>query len=289
MVKPFADAAFTGNVGDMPIVETQFGVHLIEIQQKEYPIIIVSVVKDILPGKETIDGAYVKATDFAGNNTTADAFDAAAKKQNLQVRPFFIRDGDKEVSGLKGSRELVQWANDDAEKGGVSKAYQLDDKYVVACLKEIRSKGISDFEDVKKDCELLAKQAKKADKFVADLNSAAAGGATIDAIATKSKGVLESATVPYNAVFIQGAGRELGLIGAISTQKAGTVSKPFIGQGGVYVVFVENVAELQPVANADMKMLKKQFLSDYSSRAFSDAVNALEFNADIVDKRYRFY
>jgi hypothetical protein len=54
-------------------------------------------------------------------------------------------------------------------------------------------------------------------------------------------------------------------------------------------VFVENVSELQPAANADMKMLKRQFLSDYSSRAFSDAVNALEFNADIVDKRYRFY
>jgi peptidyl-prolyl cis-trans isomerase D len=289
MVKPFADAAFTGNVGDMPIVETQFGVHLIEIQQKEYPIIIATVIKDILPGKETIDAAYIKATDFAGNNTTADAFDKAAKTQNLQVRPFFIRDGDKEVSGLKGSREIVQWANDDAEQGGVSKAYQLDDKYVVACLKEIRKKGISDFEDVKKDCELLAKQAKKADKFVADLNAAAAGGATIDVIATKAKGVLESATVPYNAVFIQGAGRELGLIGAISTQKAGSVSKPFVGQGGVYVVFVENVSELQPAANADMKMLKRQFLSDYSSRAFSDAVNALEFNADIVDKRYRFY
>jgi hypothetical protein len=38
-----------------------------------------------------------------------------------------------------------------------------------------------------------------------------------------------------------------------------------------------------------MKVLKKQFLSDYSSRAFSDAVNALESDANIVDKRYRFY
>lgn len=289
MVKPFADAAFNGNVGDMPIVETQFGVHLIEIEKKEYPVIIVAIEKEILPGKETIDAAYVKATDFAGNNTTAEAFDKAAKTQNLQVRPFFVRDGDKEISGLKGSRDLVIWANDDAEKGAVSKAYQIDDKYVIGCLKEVRSKGLSDFEDVKKDCEALAKQAKKADKFVAELNGALTGSATIDMVASKAKGVVENTTMPYSAVFIPGVGRELGVIGTITTLKKGTMSKPIVGQGGVYVVFVEDVTELQPAATADMKTLKKQFAGEYSSRAFSDAVNALEFDANIVDKRYRWY
>lgn len=289
MVKPFADAAFSGAIGDIQIVQTEFGVHLLEVQQKEYPVIIVSIEKEITPGKETIDAAYVKATDFAGNNTTADAFDAAAKKLNLQVRPAFIKDGDKEVSGLTGSKELVVWANDNAEKGNVSKAFQIGDKYVIGCLKEIRSKGITDFEDVKKDCETLAKQAKKADKFVAELNTALSGSTTIDQVATKAKATAEPSSLAYNAVFIPGAGRELALIGAITTMKPGVLSKPIIGQGGVFVVVVETVNDLQPAANADMKVLKKQFLSDYSSRAFSDAVNALESDANIVDKRYRFY
>jgi peptidyl-prolyl cis-trans isomerase D len=287
MVKPFADAAFGGSVGDIQIVETDFGIHLLEVQQKEYPVIIVSIEKQINPGKETIDAAYVKATEFAGNNTTAEAFDKSAKTQNIQVRPYFLREGEKDLSGLKGSREIVIWANDNAEKGDVSKAYQIDDQYVIACLKEVRSKGIPPLEEVKKDAEMLAKQAKKAQKFVTELTSATTGSASIDQVATKAKATVESTTMPFNAVFIPGAGRELGLIGAISTQKPGVIAKPFIGQSGVYVAVVESIADLQPAANVDMKLIKKQFLTDYSSRAFSDAVNVLEYKAEIVDKRYR--
>lgn len=289
MVKPFEDASFKGNVGDMPIVETDYGVHLIEIQKKERPILLASVIKEIAPSEATIDSAYNKATEFASTNTSAEAFEKAAKSKGYSIRPAYLIDGSKEVQGLTDSRELVVWANDDAEIGSVSKAFKLSDKFVVACLKESRSKGIPSFDEVKADAELLAKKAAKAKRYVEEFNKALTGATTIDQVATNLKGSVENASVRYDAGFIPGAGREPVLIGTIATMSAGKMSKVIVDQGGVYVVFVESVNEMQPVKDMNIKMIQKQFTTDASNTANQGLQKAVEFKADITDKRYRFY
>lgn len=290
MVKPFNDACFNGNVGDMPIVETQFGVHIIEIQQKEYPVTLAAIEKEITAGEATIDSAFVKATEFASTNNTGELFDKAAKAKKLNVRPYQLIDGAKEVQGMQNSGKLVIWANDVAEKGNVSEAIQLDGKYVVACLKEIRTKGITPFEDAKADAEILAKQAAKAKKYVAEFTTALSGATTIDQVAAKLPGtVVESASVQFNSSYIARAGNEQVLIGTITTTKPGTLTKVITGQSGVYIAFVESVNDIQPAKDVNMKMIQKQFISDLKNRGDQNLIKAIENNAEIVDKRYRFY
>lgn len=289
MVKPFEDAAFNNKVGDIVIVETQFGVHVVEIQQRENPMRVASVEKKITPGSKTIEDIYIKATEFAVNNTTADAFEKTAKTKNYQVRSYNVFDGDKSVAGIPNSRQLAVWVQDVAKKGQVSEAMQFDDKYVVACLKDVRKKGIADFEDVKTEAEILAKQAAKAGKFVTELQGALTGSATIDDVAAKAKGMVENTSVTYNATYIPGAGREPELIGTITTMKAGQMSKVIKGQNGVYVAFVENVNELQPAANYNAVTVKQQYVNLLRQRAGTEVNNVLEDKADIKDFRYRFY
>lgn len=289
MVKPFADACFNGKVGDMPIVESQFGVHLIEIQQRETPLLTASVEKKITAGSKTINDVYVTATEFAANNTTAEAFEKTAKAKNFAVRNYSVFDGDKSVAGIPNSKELAIWIQDEAKAGSVSRAIQFDDKYVVACLKEVRKKGIPEFEDVKSEAEVLAKQAAKANKFVTEMQGALSGSTTIDQVATKAKATAEGSSLTFNATYMPGAGREPELIGTITTMKAGQMSKVIKGQNGVYVVYVESINELTPAASYNATAVKQQYVNLLRQRAGSEVNTVLEDKAEIKDYRYRYY
>ncbi|MFN5794611.1 MAG: peptidylprolyl isomerase, partial [Bacteroidota bacterium] len=75
MVKPFNDACFNGNVGDMPIVESQFGIHLIEVMAKgkESKKILVSFLdRQIDASSKTFGLIFQQASEFAGKNTTEE-------------------------------------------------------------------------------------------------------------------------------------------------------------------------------------------------------------------------
>ena len=289
MVKPFADAAFNGRVGDMPVVETDFGIHIIEIQQRENPLLTVSIEKQINAGAKTIEAVYAAATNFAATNTTADAFDKAAKAKNYATRPYLINDGDKDVAGIPNSRELAIWIQDKAEKGNVSTAIKFEDKYVVACVKEIRKKGIPELDDIRTEVEQLAKQNAKAAKFTTELQTALTGATTIDQVAAKANLMVETASITYNAVFIPGSGREAELIGTITTLKPNQMTKVIKGQNGVYVAYVETVNEVQPAANYNATTTKQQYVNMLRQRAGSEINTILEDKAGIVDNRYRFY
>jgi peptidyl-prolyl cis-trans isomerase D len=72
MVAPFDDAAFSGKKGDLKIVESQFGVHLIEIQDTKGSSKAVKVAIVDLPLKassETQTAVYSKAQGFLGSLT----------------------------------------------------------------------------------------------------------------------------------------------------------------------------------------------------------------------------
>ena len=88
MVKEFNDFAFNGKKGEIKIVKTQFGYHLIEIMdQKDFEpaFKIAYYARRIEPSQETDQNASGLASQFAGENRDKAAFDAAAKKANLTL------------------------------------------------------------------------------------------------------------------------------------------------------------------------------------------------------------
>jgi peptidyl-prolyl cis-trans isomerase D len=141
MVKPFNDACFEGKKGDMPVVISQFGVHIIEILDKGAPtkqVQIASVERKIEPSQKTYDNVYNKAMEFASKNTTPESFDSSIVKQGLNKRiADNIRENDKNIPGLEQPRELVRWAYS-AKKDDISKVFTFGNKYAIGHLTEIR-------------------------------------------------------------------------------------------------------------------------------------------------------
>lgn len=291
MVAPFEEAAFGGKTGDLKVVKTQFGVHLIKIEKqigssKEAKLAYIE--KTLAPSAKTRDIAYKKASNFL-NEVKGDNFNALAQKQGYTVGV-----ADKVVSsqgfapGLDNPRQLIRDAYD-AKKGDVlGQVYTMDNGFVVAHLTDIKPKGQLSLEDVKKQIQPMVMNAVKAKMLTEKANKALAGASNIDQVAQK---LGKTATPVQNMVFanpiIPGLAQENKVVGTIFGSAVNKLSKPIDGEKGVYVFTVEGFTAPAPLGNTFKQ--KETMLLGLGQRSLGAAFQALQEKSDIKDNRVKFY
>ena len=89
MVKPFNDAAFGGKKGDMVVVQSEFGFHIINItDQKGRKEVakFATIANKIEPSTDTYRDVYAKAGKFLSATKDADAFEKNIEEQGLVKR-----------------------------------------------------------------------------------------------------------------------------------------------------------------------------------------------------------
>ncbi len=292
MVPEFNDACFNGKVGDLVVVKTQFGAHLINIQEKTKPsnkARIVSLTKPVEASAKTNETVFAQANEFAVSSETNEAFQKNAKEKNLFiVKAPTVRPTDRNINDLNNSRELVNWAfNEETNLNDVSKVMEFDGKYVVAALTGKRDKGIPALEQIKEDMEANVKREKKADQFVKEMQPS--GAASIDALAARLKLAAEpQAMVTFGSYSVPNYGYEPKLIGTITAAKASKLSEPVRGNTGVYVYVVETITEA-PAPPADLKEYKKSLASNLQGRVDNGVYSSMLKKGKVDDKRYRFF
>ena len=266
MVPTFNDACFNGKKGDMPIVTSQFGIHLIEILDKSAgskQVQVLTLERKIEPSQRTYDAAYNKANEFASKNSTGEAFDSAIVKQGLNKRiADNIRENDKNIPGLDQPRELVRWAYT-AKKGELSKIFTFGDKYVMAHLVGIKEKGTLPLDEVKDAVTVEARKIKKAQMLIDKFNAAGSNS------------------------YIPGMGNEPAMVGTIFAMKAGQTSKAIKGENSVAVIMVKSFTT--PPATTDFSANIKQLQDQRKSRSDYEVQNTLKEKANIADNRAKFY
>jgi peptidyl-prolyl cis-trans isomerase D len=291
MVKSFNDACFNGKVGDIVVVESQFGVHLIEVTGRgaeKRKVEIATIDRAVQPSSQTFQALYGKASEFAGKNTTAALFDTAVTKQGMNKKiAENIRETDRNIAGLENARELVRWAYT-AKKGDVSKVFELSNKYVIAVVTEIKDKGILPLDAVKAQVETEAKKEKKAEQFAASFKAAMAGVTTLDQLAPKVKSTAEKVdNQAFANATVMGVGREGAVVGSLFAMKANKISEPIKGDVGVFVVQVNEI--VQAPAAKDYKANQTQVQGAIKQRVDYELFEALKDKADVQDNRARFY
>lgn len=291
-VEPFKRAGLEGTAGNISVVETQFGYHIIEVLEvakaKHTVYTVAQIFKLIAPSPETTKEYYKLASDFGGQNNTGDLFEKAVEKQKLNKRiAENIKENDKSLPGLEGAKEFVKWIYS-ANKGDVSpQVFEFKDKFVVAHLTGIRNKGTLPLEEVKEEVIAKARRDKKATDFVKEFETKAGGSKSIDDIASKlGLGVEKQEILNFAAFNVANLGREDALVGTAYALKAGAVSKPVVGENGVFVVTVYNESPVpNPTALKDVRMQAEQALS---GRSDYEVYNALREKANVEDHRARF-
>lgn len=286
MVPTFNDACFDGKAGDMVIVQSQFGFHLIEVLKqadKTKKVQLATVTRKNVPSNETFDDVFAKASMFYTNNGSTETFTKVTESDEYaKFIASEVKVADKNIPGMIDVRELVRWSFNN-EKGTVSAPMQFANTFVVAHLADIREEGTATMDQVEIQIELGAKKKKKAEMFMAEMN----GTASLDALATQVGGTVESASgVNFSALSIPGMGQEMRVNGMLSTLQNGQMSIPIEGQSGVYVVQVETLTAAPETT--DYSVYKAQLTQQYSA-ASGQLLEALKDKMVVVDQRYKFY
>lgn len=290
-VEPFKNAGLMGTKGNISVVETSFGYHIIEVldvsKTRHNSYRVAQIQKMIAPSEATTQKIFAKANQFAGENTTGVLFDKSVEKQKLTPRlADNLREGDYQVPGLEGAKDLVKWAYM-ANKGDVS-LFTLSDKFVVAKLSAIRNKGVLPFEEVKDEVTYKAKQAKKADILLAEFKSKAANAKSVAEYATKlSLDLLKQDGLVYTTGSVEGVGRDNIIVGTAAGLKQGVVSKPTAGENGVFVLVVNSVRsnpEPQNYSN-DQQSAERAVAarSDYEVFNALKDISDIEFHKSRID------
>jgi len=290
MTPVFEDAVFNGKKGDLKIVTSQFGVHLIEIEDQKGSSKVVKVAivnKPLTASTATQSAAYSKAQAFLGsiNNST---FSAEAKKAGLKIilAPD-ITGTATSFTGVTNGRDVVRWAYK-ANGGDVSdQVFTVGDQYIVPYLTTIKSKGILPLAAVKDQIKPQVIADVKAKMLADKLEAASNGSSSLSQVAQKAgTQVMSLENIVFANPVIPGSAAEYKVIGTIFGSQPGRLSKPVQGQAGVFVFVVDSFIKPAPLANAVRE--KQEIGQLLLQRSQQQILDALKDKANVKDYRVKF-
>jgi hypothetical protein len=272
-------------------VETQFGYHIIHITGKKdivKKVRVAMVDRSIEPSSKTFQDIYTQASTFSGENSTLDKFNQTVEAQGLDKRTAtYLAEMANNIAGIQFPREVIRWAYyDGIELGEVSPVFDVGGAYVVAALTAIREKGTIPLEQMKENLTSFVLNDKKAEYITERI----AGNKDIYSIAQEfGTQVDTNISLTYSSRNIPGFGSEFQVIGHVFSMEAGQTSEPIKGNGGVFVVTVDNFYS-PPEENAYLNN-RIQMVNGFRSRVNTGNVvySALEKKADIEDNRGLFF
>tara|TARA_B110000003_G_scaffold158717_1_gene158967 strand:+ start:416 stop:2518 length:2103 start_codon:yes stop_codon:yes gene_type:complete len=287
MVNEFNEICFTANKKDLNIVNTQFGVHLIQVTKKSKSakkVKIAYIDRIIEPSTETFNTYYSKAASFVGQVINDGiSFDTLVEKNNLVKRSDSkVVPNKLAISGLPNSREMVRWLNN-SDLNAVSEVFQFDNSYVVATVKSVNEEGEIDFDDVKEQITTLVIKEKKGVKIS---QSILKGSSLTEIAKTNGTTIVSNQNATFSNDNLVSIGYEPELLGSIFGSKIGDISSPIIGRNAVYVIQVNSEDEAIIGNNSQQK---KQLKNQEISNANRATINVLKDAADVKDYRVDFF
>ncbi|WP_317042931.1 peptidylprolyl isomerase [Arcticibacter eurypsychrophilus] len=292
MIPAFEETVFNGKTGDLKVVTTQYGTHVIRIDKQvgSSRVAKVGVVdKMITSSSQTQSAAFSKASAFLSSVSDAKSFDARVKKDGqTKLVAENLTTSQSNVTGIENPRELVRWAFEAKEGDMTEKVYELGDRFVVARMTDIRPVGILPLEKVKKQIEPMVRNRVKANMLAEKFEAALSGASSINQVASK---VGRPVTPVQNIVFanpvLPGIAQENKVVGTVFGLQPKKLSKVIKGDQGVYVVMVNGFTNPAPLTNTVNQ--KQQISQALEQRAQGQVLEVLRDKANVKDYRIRFF
>lgn len=285
MVKPFEDFIFNNPEGTIGKVETDFGLHVVQVGEQSEPkkaIKMATVVKLIEPSDKTLNDLFSRASRFEVAVGKGD-FSTLAEEENLEVRPVNkIKAMDPSIPGLGSNRAVTNWAFEKNTKVGDIKRFSVSDGYVVARLTRKNKEGLLTADDVREQVAPILVKEKKA-KMIRDKHT----GKSMEEISGDFNISIKTASSVTMGNPNIGGNMEGKVVGYAFGTKSGEASGLIEGNQGVYMI---KAGGLTPAPSLDnYSGQTRQLTQKSSSNSFSKAFEALKKKAKIKDHRANFY
>jgi len=282
MVTEFNDFEFDGKTGDLGVVKTAFGFHIMEVlgQKGQSKVVKVgTIARKTEPSDATVDKVFRDASSFEVAVGGKD-FDAVAKQNKYEVRPVNgLKVLDENIPGIGSQRPMVRWAFSEEAKIGEVKRFNIPNGYAIVQLVAKHDEGTMSADQASATVSPIIRKEKKA-----EIIKNRAKATNVDALATAEKTTVRTATaITMNNPTITGAGREPLIVGTAFGLKQGQTSKLIAGEFGVYML---QVTKVEPAAKLDnyqaaANRVEQQKVNVVSSKLY----DALKEAAEIEDNR----
>jgi parvulin-like peptidyl-prolyl isomerase len=282
MVPEFNDFTFQGKKGDVGVVETVFGFHVIDIQDQkniQRAIKVATIARKIEPSEATVSKVFRDASNFEINLGKRD-FDEMIEEKNYTARPVNgIKILDETIPGIGNQRPIVRWAFEEDAKAGDIKRFTVSEGYAIVQLVAKHEAGLMSVEDAKATAIPAIRKQKKA-QIIRERVSAK----TLEDLAkAENTSVRSASAVNMKNPTLSGAGREPLVVGAAFALKEGETSKLIDGNNGVYMV---KVTKVEPAVTLDnYQSFANKVEAQKANVVSAKLYNALKEAAEIEDNR----
>ena len=298
MLQPIADSAFFSNKNEVKVVRSNYGFHVLQVTDRSKPVEKVQIgiiAKEITPSQQTINKIYNDARTFANNINTVEDFEAALTANNQTKRIANLGKNDYQIAGIDNAREIIREAYMTEKPGYIlttkekSPIFEAGDKFSVVVLTGIQEEGIAPLNSVSAAIRAELIRKKKGEIIAKELTNAISGSESLLSVAQKANAeVMDATDVSFSSFQVPGVGIEPVLTAEVVTMKENEISKPIIGNQGVYVVVV-NSKTVETVTPEQIEAAKRSIEQTNLYTKFRLILPALVKNAGVVDTRYKFY
>ncbi len=286
---PGFDTCFVAKVQNPFIIETSYGIHIINVKERTKPqrkVQLAILEKSAIAGRETFQDFYSQANEFA---TKVDGklanFNQLSMEMGLHPTPAYnVVEGARSIAGYPNAREIVRWAYD-ANKGDASQIISLDNKYFfVVALTDVREAGIPKLDQVESQIASLLRREKSNEKALLGVKESVSGIDNLDLIAEKlGTTVSKQSGVSFGA---QGAQSfDPKFIGFVAGAPENKVMGPVAGNVGIYI-FNVNSRDIGAFFTEDDAISRHNQVAGYQIQMIP---TILEKKAGVKDYRARFF
>lgn len=291
MVAPFTEASFDRPIGSLNVVDTDYGVHIVEpmSRTKVRVVDVIEVDARIRPSNRTFNEIYDDANEFSLTASDINGLEKLAAERGFEVKEAKdIKRQATSIPGVARSIDAVRWAHNtqNTKKGQVSEPFEFDQKIVVVGLVNRREEGVASFEDVKEEIKPDLIKEKKVALFSKEMQ-----GKSIDDLSKEFNLTSRlAANVSESRPSLPGSGAEPYVVGYALTLAEGAVSPPIEGNKGVYVIEVLSKTAVEPRTDYlaykdELEETRKNQLSNYNVGVYK----ALKEVAKVRDDRSKLY
>ena len=287
---PGLESIFTARTGSFYTVETNYGVHIIEVTDRTAPVLkkkVAILEKEALPSGNTINEYYVQANELATKSDGKyENFKKTADEEGLAILTRNnLREGEENIGSINDrTKEVSKWAYE-AREGKVSNVLNINnDYYIVAALKKVHKDGYTPVAEAASGIRSILYNQKLGEKKAAEVASKIEGLGSMEAIA-EALGTSVSTREGISFSSYMNQGLDPKFIGAVSVAEEGVISAPLAGTIGVYVYKVTSHDTGASFTEDDVKNRAAQ-MAYYESQSL---LPVMMQDADVEDNRARFF
>jgi peptidyl-prolyl cis-trans isomerase D len=286
-VIPGFEPVLTAAIGKPMIVNTQYGVHIVEAVKATKPVAKKKVAvfeKATLPSKETYAAVYNKANVLAVRAAGKySAYKAACDSTGTYSRSLTINEGTDTYGSISHAKEVTRWAFDN-KPGKASGIITVDNNYFfVVGIKDAHKDGYASVSEVAEPIRSELYRVKCSEKRAQEVAQKIAGLTSLDAIAEvlgTTVSTLSDVTFSTNSA----PSTEPAFVGAVASAKEGVITGPVAGVMGTYVLQVNGRETASFFTEDDAKAAQSRMESYHGQMLLP-----LMTQNGVEDNRARFY